>query len=99
MKYYGGSLIRALTSVFPDIGLQESKFAKLPRMLFARLSPKLIVCLENYLDDVDNRRKYLADFAKNHGFDPLVHENWSSSTINALRSEKVHFRMYISYFS
>eukprot|EP00026_Physarum_polycephalum_P003096 Phypoly_transcript_03105.p1 GENE.Phypoly_transcript_03105~~Phypoly_transcript_03105.p1 ORF type:complete len:513 (+),score=72.19 Phypoly_transcript_03105:641-2179(+) len=65
MSHYNSSLYKALSSVYPDIGLEMSKFATIPH---------------NYWTEIENRKRFFDDFAMNHAppFDPLVPENWYS---------------------
>jgi len=59
-QYYKNN-IQALVSLFPDIGLDKTKFEKNPI---------------NYWNDTRNRKKFFDHFAKEQGFDPLVPDNW-----------------------
>jgi len=58
---YSDSLVKALTTVYPDIGLDPSKFLVIPR---------------HHWESKDNRRAIFESYAKKIGFDPLVPENW-----------------------
>lgn len=60
-NYYSDSLVRALTTVYPEIGLDPSKFPIIPRY---------------HWDNADNRRAFFEEYARDMGFDPLIAENW-----------------------
>lgn len=72
-KYYEGNLRLALLKLFPDIGMEERKFAN----------------LGNYWDDTDNQRKLFEDYAAFHEFDPLIAENWYQITSSPVYEFKV----------
>eukprot|EP00026_Physarum_polycephalum_P000389 Phypoly_transcript_00389.p1 GENE.Phypoly_transcript_00389~~Phypoly_transcript_00389.p1 ORF type:complete len:1231 (+),score=194.32 Phypoly_transcript_00389:52-3744(+) len=61
LSYYNSSISQALLDLFPNIGLDEYKFATIPK---------------HYWKDKENRKRYLEGFAKAQGFDPRVPENW-----------------------
>eukprot|EP00026_Physarum_polycephalum_P001704 Phypoly_transcript_01706.p1 GENE.Phypoly_transcript_01706~~Phypoly_transcript_01706.p1 ORF type:complete len:1010 (+),score=136.82 Phypoly_transcript_01706:80-3109(+) len=61
VQYYSGGFVKAIMNLFPDIGLEETKFLQVPK---------------NYWLDVDKRRQFFIKFAETHGFDPLAAENW-----------------------
>eukprot|EP00026_Physarum_polycephalum_P003134 Phypoly_transcript_03143.p1 GENE.Phypoly_transcript_03143~~Phypoly_transcript_03143.p1 ORF type:complete len:818 (+),score=151.04 Phypoly_transcript_03143:58-2511(+) len=62
-EYYNGSLIKALMSVYPNIGLKETHFQQ---------------TLRSYWHNPDHKRQFFDEFAKSRDFDPLVPENWYS---------------------
>eukprot|EP00026_Physarum_polycephalum_P001744 Phypoly_transcript_01746.p1 GENE.Phypoly_transcript_01746~~Phypoly_transcript_01746.p1 ORF type:complete len:627 (-),score=117.38 Phypoly_transcript_01746:106-1986(-) len=73
-RKYKGSLIRALLDVFPDIGLNQTKFAILPH---------------HYWQNIDNRRNFLIEAARSKGFEPLIAESWySRANRTALLTER-----------
>eukprot|EP00026_Physarum_polycephalum_P001288 Phypoly_transcript_01289.p1 GENE.Phypoly_transcript_01289~~Phypoly_transcript_01289.p1 ORF type:complete len:982 (+),score=115.84 Phypoly_transcript_01289:110-3055(+) len=59
--YFNGSYIKAITSVFPEIQFDTSKFLSVT---------------QRYWMDVKNRRNFFDSFAKRNGFDPLNPEKW-----------------------
>eukprot|EP00026_Physarum_polycephalum_P003691 Phypoly_transcript_03705.p1 GENE.Phypoly_transcript_03705~~Phypoly_transcript_03705.p1 ORF type:complete len:765 (+),score=83.89 Phypoly_transcript_03705:12-2306(+) len=63
LRHYNGGLIRALTHVYPSIGLDPLKFKK--------------VALQ-YRAEPSNLRRMLDNIAKQQGFDPLIAEDWCS---------------------
>eukprot|EP00026_Physarum_polycephalum_P001437 Phypoly_transcript_01438.p1 GENE.Phypoly_transcript_01438~~Phypoly_transcript_01438.p1 ORF type:complete len:1047 (+),score=162.81 Phypoly_transcript_01438:248-3388(+) len=69
---FKGSIVKALMRVYPDIGLDESKFLKVR---------------QNYWSS-DNKRKFLSAYAKKRDFDPLVPENWYFISSQELLTEK-----------
>eukprot|EP00026_Physarum_polycephalum_P000668 Phypoly_transcript_00669.p1 GENE.Phypoly_transcript_00669~~Phypoly_transcript_00669.p1 ORF type:complete len:889 (+),score=100.09 Phypoly_transcript_00669:213-2879(+) len=73
VRYYGGSVRKALLTLYPNIGLRAENFESRGRAFWT--SPA-------------NRRKYFDDFARHHGFDPLVHENWYSISVAQLAAYK-----------
>eukprot|EP00026_Physarum_polycephalum_P004563 Phypoly_transcript_04585.p1 GENE.Phypoly_transcript_04585~~Phypoly_transcript_04585.p1 ORF type:complete len:613 (+),score=60.02 Phypoly_transcript_04585:74-1840(+) len=64
--HYGFNLQKALIDLFPDIGLDRSKFKT----------------FYNNLNSAEARRQFLEKFASDNGFDPLVPENWYSQQKN-----------------
>eukprot|EP00026_Physarum_polycephalum_P000830 Phypoly_transcript_00831.p1 GENE.Phypoly_transcript_00831~~Phypoly_transcript_00831.p1 ORF type:complete len:1315 (+),score=159.79 Phypoly_transcript_00831:513-3947(+) len=63
---YGGSFPKALLHLFPNIGLQRTKFA-MRSLKFWR--------------DGDNKRQFFKNIANLKGFNPLVAENWYIITL------------------
>jgi len=63
LHYYNGNARDALGELFPNIGLDKTKFDTLPR---------------NYWSDLENRKKVLLEFAAQEKFNPLNPENWSA---------------------
>jgi len=61
LSYYNNSFPRTVKELFTNIGLDETKFATIPR---------------HYWKEKKNRRKFLEDFAHAQGFDARVAENW-----------------------
>jgi len=61
LRCYNRSMIKALVSLFPNIGLTEHKFAILPH---------------NFWQETQNRRDFFVQFAKEKRFDALVPSNW-----------------------
>lgn len=77
MKEYNAKLLRALLDIYPDIGLQASKFSRLPGMeIILNIFLELIIVLVNYFHDPKNGRHFLDAFATKRNFDPLIVENW-----------------------
>eukprot|EP00026_Physarum_polycephalum_P002904 Phypoly_transcript_02913.p1 GENE.Phypoly_transcript_02913~~Phypoly_transcript_02913.p1 ORF type:complete len:747 (+),score=87.92 Phypoly_transcript_02913:75-2315(+) len=60
---FNGSIVNAILHTFPDIGLEKAKFRQVPK---------------SHWQSISNRRKYLEQYAKSKGFDPLVTTNWYS---------------------
>eukprot|EP00026_Physarum_polycephalum_P006545 Phypoly_transcript_06593.p1 GENE.Phypoly_transcript_06593~~Phypoly_transcript_06593.p1 ORF type:complete len:538 (+),score=63.89 Phypoly_transcript_06593:122-1735(+) len=61
LGHYNNSLKHALKTIYPNIGLDESKFHTVTR---------------NYWNSQENRRKFFNSFAMARGFDPLISTNW-----------------------
>eukprot|EP00026_Physarum_polycephalum_P001081 Phypoly_transcript_01082.p1 GENE.Phypoly_transcript_01082~~Phypoly_transcript_01082.p1 ORF type:complete len:1032 (+),score=114.94 Phypoly_transcript_01082:178-3273(+) len=72
VPYYGGSMKKTLLDVFPDIGFNKSKFGK----------------FDKYWADVENQMRFFKQYAAQHGFDPLVPENWYSANLDDLANQK-----------
>jgi len=72
LSYYQGSLRKALFSLYPNIGLDESKFA-LPR---------------HYWEDKKNQRNFFINFAQEKVLDPLLPETWYTTKTCALLEAK-----------
>eukprot|EP00026_Physarum_polycephalum_P000662 Phypoly_transcript_00663.p1 GENE.Phypoly_transcript_00663~~Phypoly_transcript_00663.p1 ORF type:complete len:1097 (+),score=133.55 Phypoly_transcript_00663:927-4217(+) len=73
LAYYNGSYVTAVTSIYPDIGIDRNKFSTLP---------------SNYWRDPMNRRNFFDALAKKHGFDPLIRENWYKVSGRKIRKSK-----------
>lgn len=48
-RFYSGSVIIALVSLFPDIGLEPKKFAKLPRTVTLTLKTLKVTLLQRII--------------------------------------------------
>eukprot|EP00026_Physarum_polycephalum_P015940 Phypoly_transcript_16746.p1 GENE.Phypoly_transcript_16746~~Phypoly_transcript_16746.p1 ORF type:complete len:229 (+),score=33.05 Phypoly_transcript_16746:161-847(+) len=70
MAQYNNSMSRALTDLFPQIGLEISKFSIVPK---------------NFWQSKENRKQFLESVAKEHCVDPLVLKNWSSVDVSYLK--------------
>lgn len=70
---YNGSMIKALLAIYPEIGLDPSKFRIVP---------------VGYWSKAENRKKFLVEFAKEKGFDPEVADNWTSVLQSDLAKKK-----------
>eukprot|EP00026_Physarum_polycephalum_P000635 Phypoly_transcript_00636.p1 GENE.Phypoly_transcript_00636~~Phypoly_transcript_00636.p1 ORF type:complete len:901 (-),score=99.66 Phypoly_transcript_00636:59-2761(-) len=84
---FRGGFAKTLAYLFPDIGLDESKFDVLP--------PKF-----GY--NMDNRKKLFLEFAQKKGFDPLVPENWyniKADKLHEIRGIKTVLKMRKTRFS
>jgi len=69
---YGASYIKALLDIYPNIGLEETKFLKAPTGYWTK----------------SNIRKYFANFAAKRNFDPLLASNWYQWTAKDILAEK-----------
>eukprot|EP00026_Physarum_polycephalum_P003660 Phypoly_transcript_03673.p1 GENE.Phypoly_transcript_03673~~Phypoly_transcript_03673.p1 ORF type:complete len:675 (+),score=95.36 Phypoly_transcript_03673:213-2237(+) len=81
LYYYGWSLSEALTHLYPNIGLQKHKFFH----------------SSGHWQNVQNRKRFFDDFARDHKFDPLSPENWypiTSDQIKATRNAGSVLRYY-----
>eukprot|EP00026_Physarum_polycephalum_P010399 Phypoly_transcript_10562.p1 GENE.Phypoly_transcript_10562~~Phypoly_transcript_10562.p1 ORF type:complete len:418 (+),score=65.52 Phypoly_transcript_10562:189-1256(+) len=60
LYYHSNSVTQALLDLFPNIGLVKSMFP----------------VRQNFWYNIENRRKFFEDFAREGGFDPLVPDHW-----------------------
>lgn len=98
LSSYRGSVKRAIIDLFPEIGLDPSKFTTLP-CKFGVLFVAVAYCIvDNYWFEMANRRKFLVDFAKHKGFDPLVPENWYPLLAEQNLEHLVHFLKLFLFF-
>jgi len=74
MSHYGNSYRKALMALFPDIGLDFSKFSKMS---------------QNYCKNVDNQRGFFIDFAREQGFDPRNADMWYKISRRKILTQKV----------
>eukprot|EP00026_Physarum_polycephalum_P001040 Phypoly_transcript_01041.p1 GENE.Phypoly_transcript_01041~~Phypoly_transcript_01041.p1 ORF type:complete len:1163 (+),score=140.56 Phypoly_transcript_01041:229-3717(+) len=70
LKFFGGSIVKALLYLFPEIELSGSMFQFLPH---------------NYWKDVEKRRHQFDALASEMGFDPLIPDNWYPYTAEDLK--------------
>jgi len=59
--------------VFPNINLHESLFPIIPQL---------------YWKNIQRRRDFLGQFARNNDFDPLIAENWYSFPLTSVLDDK-----------
>eukprot|EP00026_Physarum_polycephalum_P003756 Phypoly_transcript_03770.p1 GENE.Phypoly_transcript_03770~~Phypoly_transcript_03770.p1 ORF type:complete len:759 (+),score=109.95 Phypoly_transcript_03770:66-2279(+) len=71
MDQYKGGLVNTFLTLFPNIGLDETKFE----------------IRNQFYRDVRNRRQWFDNFAKRNRFDPRVPSNWYSITSEKIFSE------------
>lgn len=89
---YGNNFVKALLHMFPEIGLDKTKFHfRLPSMIIS-----FPICIlinfhaDKYWSNETNQREYFISFAKHKKFDPLVPDNWYPITSESLSQYKVH---------
>ena len=75
MCYYSNSPFFPALHLFPEIGLDVTKFASVPSKKTLR-NIELIIYLEFHWSDNYNRRQFFEQVAQKRGFDPLIAENW-----------------------
>eukprot|EP00026_Physarum_polycephalum_P001556 Phypoly_transcript_01558.p2 GENE.Phypoly_transcript_01558~~Phypoly_transcript_01558.p2 ORF type:complete len:464 (+),score=75.56 Phypoly_transcript_01558:1715-3106(+) len=73
LHHFGGSILNGLLKIYPNIGLQKSYFQTLP---------------SGFWNEWQNRRDFFDAFAKEHGFNPLVANNWYPVTSRKIQSAK-----------
>jgi hypothetical protein len=84
--HYNGSVSSALLDSFPNIGLDDSKFHTVRRMLFflslpifSSPSPLLLITQTGHHWKLEsNRRHFFEQLAEKNHFDPLNPINWYS---------------------
>lgn len=99
MQHYGSSYIKGLITLFPNIGLDESKFAIKRSMIYCFLFLffffyqliLLIVILGFFWNDVNNRRDFFIKIASKNHLDPLSPETWYNINSTSILNEKVPF--------
>ena len=102
MFYYEGSIANALLSLFPNIGLDPSKFRvrggnNSPLLSLSLFFPPLILMYFFIVwKDVKQRRKFFIDYAKANGFDPLKANDWYSQPKERIMAVKVSFLPLLS---
>jgi len=64
LSYYNSSIPKALSSLFPDIGLDITKFHN----------------QLNFWDKSDNQLRFFESYADKYNFDPLNPNNWYSQS-------------------
>jgi hypothetical protein len=78
LKYYGGSHIRALTKLYPELNLDKGKFLEHKGYLqcsFMKIKFGFIG-----LERIEKRRQFFEKLAKSRNFNPLDAEKWYSFT-------------------
>lgn len=79
LSHFRGGFVQTLLSVFPNIGLDQTKFDVVAQSRCTQITLALINSTENQQkEDVNHRRKWLSAFAKEQGYDPLVSDHWYS---------------------
>jgi len=73
LYFYGGSLVKALVNLFPELEWDEIRFESLPK---------------HYWTDFKNRRLFFEKLAKSCGFEPLVAGNWYKIPKELIAAEK-----------
>jgi hypothetical protein len=91
ISYYGNSVIKALLALFPNIGLNISKFTYvegIPSPASPPLPSNYVFCCCFCIDIVQERR-FFVEIAEKHRFDPLNAENWYSRSLSNILKSKV----------
>ena len=104
LKYYGGKLADCLMQLYPDIGLQPSKFglcmtsSHLRHLLLysCSLFRSLPLAIPLLIIIVAPRKAILMHFAKSRGFDPLVADNWYKVSSEDISSFPVRSFLFLS---
>jgi hypothetical protein len=99
MFYHNGSVAKALLDLFPNIGLNAEKLRISLRMLkfynkiVSLPSFSLLITLVKFRN-IDNRRKFFENYAKEQGFDPRDPNNWYSQSTDKIITTLVHYRLF-----
>ena len=107
MVSQAGGYPKMIATLFPSIHFDETKFMLFPGFTIGRKKPNLSLYLHlfyslqfhlflslysvGFWTNVDNRKKFLEDFAKKNRFDPLIAENWYKIRTKQFRAMKVLF--------
>lgn len=97
MSYHSDSVSKALQSLFPNIGLDRTKFIALCNLpfiiilfIYFVIGEKLLICiLQAKWHDAGYRRKFFEDYAAENNFDPLVSSNWYTQPIEKILALQV----------
>lgn len=104
LEYYGGSVVQALLSLFPNIGLNEERFVITSSTLFSTFTFHFFLSFYlfilhchagKYWTQEKNRRKFFDEYAHKYDFDPLNHNNWYHVLRSSILAEKVTFYHFI----
>lgn len=95
MSFYGGSVVRALIDVYPEVQFDKTKFGNTTSNF--KLKLKLYFCLIPLSARAFNstrRREIMDTFAASNKFDPNVPDNWYSLDSSTLLKDKVLFCLH-----
>lgn len=94
LSYHGNSVSKALMDLFPNIGLDRSKF-NFPISMLSN-SHKIFITYKNieYWNKPSNRRKFFEDYAKVNQFDPFDVDKWYTSA-RFVENEKVLIYVFV----
>lgn len=67
LNRYNGSYTKAVLSIYPDIGLEESKFSKLPRMISVNIVDLLTVSLQKIIGATGSEGNRFSIIMRNRG--------------------------------
>lgn len=87
--YHRSNYILAVMALFPDIGVDRTKFAHYPCMFSNINQLTANYFLAGYWKNPKNVRKFFTDLAEEKKYDPLVAENWYWLTHNTVLGMKV----------
>jgi hypothetical protein len=75
MSFYSRSVAKALLDIFPEIGMDK---AKIHAQCMSCAGVWCIFLLSNAdsRHNISIKRKFFENYAKDHGFDPLMAANW-----------------------
>eukprot|EP00026_Physarum_polycephalum_P001092 Phypoly_transcript_01093.p1 GENE.Phypoly_transcript_01093~~Phypoly_transcript_01093.p1 ORF type:complete len:1197 (+),score=192.21 Phypoly_transcript_01093:78-3668(+) len=83
LSNFKGSFVAALVTLFPELSLDESKFLTLKK---------------NFYHNDENRRRVLEELADKLGFDPLIPENWYSTSSDSIKSNSRASSILSTYY-
>lgn len=101
IAFHRFSVSSALIELFPNIGLDKSKFQfksmlKIWKFFICILFANITVV--DYWNLPVNRRKYFIDFARENQFDPYNPKNWTTQRLEDIKLAKVFFIKLILLF-
>lgn len=94
MFHYGGSFIKALMDVYPNIGLDITQFTIMPSNTFIIGSLHLILIIiiiysEGFWKARDHLLSFFNHYARMKGFDPSIASHWYNTSKESIKSLKV----------
>lgn len=92
LAYHDSSLPQALLDLFPNIGIDRSKFATQQGIVkLLCLIILIIINTKNYVAWMNstNRRQFFIDYAKDHHFDAFNPDNWYIQPRQQIMASKV----------
>jgi hypothetical protein len=94
LRYYNGSLIQALTDLYPELLLnQKNIFHSKGSILYLTLQLLTLSLLEW---EKAQHRKFFDAFAKSKGFDPLQTEKWYSISRKHIKAIQVSLLLWLT---
>lgn len=89
---FKGSYSNALMSLFPEIGLDSSKFKRVPRMdnnFYYFYNCFVLIWFSGSHWMTMKNKMFFDNFARQRGFDPLVASNWYGVRHEDVTTQKV----------
>lgn len=93
LKTFKGGYVKALLYLFPNIGLDETKFVSVQSNTLPPSSPPhthtSLLSVGKFWKDIKNRQQFFIEFANNNDFDPFEPANWYSISTTQIYNTKV----------